>query len=90
MFQVNSFPSATFPVLKKSRLASPPPSSGGALANLSRGALLAGLLECIERDAVMIRWSLGLHLRCWTSILRICWGDLWGCRAGGLRSVFTI
>jgi ribosomal protein S12 methylthiotransferase accessory factor len=31
-------------------------SSGCALATSVEGALLAGLLECIERDAVMIRW----------------------------------
>ncbi len=31
-------------------------SSGCAVATSAEGALLAGLLECIERDAVMIRW----------------------------------
>lgn len=31
-------------------------SSGGALATTAEGALVAGLLECIERDAVMMRW----------------------------------
>ena len=31
-------------------------SSGCALAASAEGALVAGLLECIERDAVMMRW----------------------------------
>jgi ribosomal protein S12 methylthiotransferase accessory factor len=31
-------------------------SSGCALATSAQGALAAGLLECIERDAVMLRW----------------------------------
>jgi ribosomal protein S12 methylthiotransferase accessory factor len=31
-------------------------SSGCALGTSAEGALLAGLLECIERDAVMMRW----------------------------------
>jgi ribosomal protein S12 methylthiotransferase accessory factor len=56
-------------------------SSGCALATSAEGALLTGLLECLERDAVMIRW----YARLAPPILDLNPADLMG-RPLALRS----
>ena len=63
-------------------------SSGCAVGTSSDAALLAGLLEVIERDAVMIRSvRFAFHLPGWTSMLRNC---LAGGRAKGSTFVSMI
>ena len=66
-------------------------SSGCALGTSAEGALVSGLLECIERDSVMVRWYariappildfdpsqlLGRRLRLQTKGLEICFHDM--------------
>jgi thiazole/oxazole-forming peptide maturase SagD family component len=64
-------------------------SCGCALATSAEGALLAGLLEFIERDAVMVRW----YARLPPPVLDLSPEELLGRRLGGkvkhLRSDFT-